>query len=219
MLKFVGTPQAMPDKRCRRPESGAATSDEIYANYMRARRPPNSRRAARKLRRAVAVHVKRSIARCAQQHPGLAEAFLHRRRLRLLLRRPTSLSSATNNFPEILRPHLPAGPGCAKATASSRKASRRGHHRLGREVHHRHRLVPRLGEADPAQARAARERRHRGRRSRRPRRRRAAPPQGLDQVAIYDRYDRVGRPGCRSTAFPTSSSRKEIVQRREKLLR
>ena len=97
-----------------------------------------------------------------------------------------------------------------------REGLRLGHHRLGREVHHRHRLGAGLGQADPAAPRAAESVGIVG-----------AGPAGLAaaeqlrrkgyQVAIYDRYDRVG--GLLIYGIPNFKLEKDIVQRREKLLR
>ena len=82
-------------------------------------------------------------------------------------------------LPRDLRPHLPAGPA-VRRQLRHREGLRRGHHRLGREVHHRHRLGAGLGasRSEPRRERR-RERRHRRRRPGRPRRGRAAAPQGL----------------------------------------
>ena len=98
MLKFVATPQAMPDKR---PAAERRRDfDEIYAE-LRAREGGRAGGALLAMRRAVLSDPLPA----AQQHPRLAEA--HRRGparggLRALL--------GDQQLPGDLRPHLPAGP-------------------------------------------------------------------------------------------------------------
>uniref|UniRef100_UPI001FCC452F hypothetical protein n=1 Tax=Methylobacterium sp. B34 TaxID=95563 RepID=UPI001FCC452F len=60
------------------------------------------------------------------------------------------VSQATNNFPENLRPHLPAGPAVRGQLRHRAVDPRRRHHRLGREIHQRHRLGEWLGQAAQA---------------------------------------------------------------------
>ena len=180
MLKFVGTPQAMPEQ--------AAGAPERRRDFQRS--TPTTR-ATRRPEQA---------ARCSQCGVPFCQVHcpLHNNIpdwLKLTaegrLDEAYELSSATNNFPRSAAASA-RRTGCAKATASSSKGFELGHDRLGREVHHRHRLGAGLGQADPAAPRARRTRRHRRRRSGRPGRRRAAAPQGL--------------PGARSTTATTGSA-------------
>ena len=52
-----------------------------------------------------------------------------------------------------LRPHLPAGPAVRRQLRHRAVGPRHGHHRRGREIHHRHRLGSGLGQADHGRAR------------------------------------------------------------------
>ncbi len=69
------------------------------------------------------------------------------------LREAYELCNADLDHARDLRPHLPAGPAVRRQLRDRILRSRRGHHRLGREVHHRHRLGRGLGRAARAGAR------------------------------------------------------------------
>ena len=180
MLKFVGTPQAMPDKR----PAAERRRDfhEIYAQ-LRAREGGRAGRALLAMRRAVLPDPLPA----AQQHPRLAEA--HRRGP---AEEAYELSSATNNLPEICGRICPQDRLCEGNCVIEQ--SGHGTVTIGsvEKLHHRHRLGAGLGEADPAaRASAPRVVGIIG-----------AGPAGLAaaeqlrrkgyQVTVYDRYDRVG---------------------------
>ena len=63
------------------------------------------------------------------------------------------LSSATNNLPEICGRICPQDRLCEGNCVIEQSGHGTRHHRLGREVHHRHRLGEGLGEADRSRAR------------------------------------------------------------------
>ncbi len=95
------------------------------------------------------------------------------------LREAYELSKRDLDHARDLRPHLPARPIVRGQLRHRIFGPRRGHDRIGREVHHRHRLGRRLGRAADARASA----RPVGRRHRRgsggPDRRRPDARQGL----------------------------------------
>ena len=180
MLKFVGTPQAMPDKR---PAAERRRDfQEIYALYAR-REGRRTGRPLLAMRRAVLP----GPLPAAQQHPRLAEA--HRRGpagggLRALL--------GDQQLPRDLRPHLPAGPAVRRQLRD-----REGLRQRSPSARSRSYITDTAWEqgwVKPIQprARARAVGRHHRRRPGRPGRRRAAAPQGL--------------PGRRSTTATTGSA-------------
>ena len=166
MLKFVGTPQAMPDKR---PAAERRRDfDEIYANYAR-------EKAAEQAARCSQCGVPFCQIHCPLHNniPDWLKLTAEGR-----LEEAYELSSATNNFPEICGRICPQDRLCegncviekgfdAVTIGSVEKFITDTAWEQG------------WVQADPAAPRAARERRHRRRRAGRPRRRRAAAPQGL----------------------------------------
>ena len=65
------------------------------------------------------------------------------------------LSLGDQHLARDLRPDLPAGPAVRRQLRHRAVGPRHGHHRRGREVHHRHRLGAGLGPAVRPRARAA----------------------------------------------------------------
>ena len=141
MLKFVGTPQAMPEKR---PAAERRRDfQEIYAHYARDK-------AAEQAARCSQCGVPFCQIHCPLHNniPDWLKLTAEGR-----LDEAYELSSATNNFPEICGRICPQDRLC-EGNCVIEKGFEVGHHRLGREVHHRHRLGAGLGEADPAAPRA-----------------------------------------------------------------
>ena len=148
MLKFVTVGRDMPPKRA--PDLRREDFNEIYAEYARTKAEEQSARCSQCGRALLPVPLP-----AAQQHPRLAAA---RRRgaagrgLRSLVR--------DQYVPRDLRPDLPAGPPVRRQLRHREVGPRHRHHRLCREVHHRHRVGAGLGQADPPAGRAPRKRGH-----------------------------------------------------------
>ena len=153
MLKFVGTPQAMPDKRP--PAERRRDFDEIYANYAREKAAEQSARCSQCGVPFCQIH--------CPLHNNIPDWLKLTAEGRL--EEAYELSSATNNFPEICGRICPQDRLCegncviekgfeAVTIGSVEKFITDTAWDAG------------LGEADPAAARAARERRHRRRRAR-----------------------------------------------------
>ena len=164
MMQFVSVPPAMPDKR------GGTERTRRFRRDLRPLRARAGGRAGLALR-AVRRAVLPGPLPAAQQHPRLAAAGRRgaaRGGLRAVL--------GHQQHARDLRPDLPAGPAVRGQLRHRAVGPRLGHHRRGREVHHRHRLRSRLGQAGPAAARAGPVGRHHRRRPRRPRLCRGAAP-------------------------------------------
>ena len=203
MLKFVETPQALPDKRpaaTRRSDFG-----EIYAAYARDK-------AAEQASRCSQCGVPFCQIHCPLQNniPDWLKLTAEGR-----LDEAYELSAATNNFPEICGRICPQDRLCegncviekgfeSVTIGSVEKfitdtAWDRGWVKPIQPRHERPESVGIVG-AGPAGLAAAEQLRRKG-----------------YQVAIYDRYDRVG--GLLIYGIPNFKLEKKIVQRREKLLR
>ena len=200
MLKFVGTPQAMPEKR-----PAARAAPRLPGDLC----PYAREKAAEQAGRCSQCGVPFCQVHCPLHNniPDWLKLTAEGR-----LEEAYELASATNNFPEICGRICPQDRLC-EGNCVIEKGFDIGHHRLGREVHHRHRLGAGLGQADPAaRASATQSVGIVG-----------AGPAGLAaaeqlrrkgyQVAVYDRYDRVG--GLLIYGIPNFKLEKEIVQRRD----
>ncbi len=203
MLKFVGTSQAMPDKR---PAAERRRDfDEIYSNYAR-------EKAAEQAARCSQCGVPFCQIHCPLQNniPDWLKLTAEGR-----LEEAYELSAATNNFPEICGRICPQDRLCegncviekgfdAVTIGSVEKfitdtAWNQGWVKPIRPRRERTESVGIIG-AGPAGLAAAEQLRRKG-----------------YQVAIYDRYDRVG--GLLIYGIPNFKLEKDIVQRREQLLR
>ncbi len=203
MLKFVGTSQAMPDKR---PSAERRRDfDEIYQGYAR-------EKAAEQAARCSQCGVPFCQIHCPLQNniPDWLKLTAEGR-----LEEAYELSSATNNFPEICGRICPQDRLCegncviekgfSSVTIGSVEryitdtAWEQGWVRPIRPRRERAESVGIVG-AGPAGLAAAEQLRRKG-----------------YQVAIYDRYDRVG--GLLIYGIPNFKLEKEIVRRREQLLR
>ena len=203
MLKFVGTPQAMPDKRP--PAERRRDFDEIYANYAREKAAEQSARCSQCGVPFCQIH--------CPLHNNIPDWLKLTAEGRL--EEAYELSSATNNFPEICGRICPQDRLCegncviekgfeAVTIGSVEKfitdtAWAQGWVKPIQPRRERRESVGIVG-AGPAGLAAAEQLRRKG-----------------YQVAIYDRYDRVG--GLLIYGIPNFKLEKEIVERREKLLR
>ncbi len=203
MLKFVATPQALPDKRAA--AERRRDFDEIYASYAR-------ERAAEQASRCSQCGVPFCQIHCPLHNniPDWLKLTAEGR-----LEEAYELSSATNNFPEICGRICPQDRLCEgncviekgfeSVTIGSVErfitdtAWNQGWVRPIRPRRERAESVGIVG-AGPAGLAAAEQLRRKG-----------------YQVTVYDRYDRVG--GLLIYGIPNFKLEKEIVQRREALLR
>ncbi len=203
MLKFVGTPQAMPEKRA--PAERRRDFQEIYAEFAR-------EKAAEQAARCSQCGVPFCQVHCPLHNniPDWLKLTAEGR-----LDEAYELSAATNNFPEICGRICPQDRLCegncviekgfeSVTIGSVEKfitdtAWDRGWVKPITPRRERGESVGIVG-AGPAGLAAAEQLRRKG-----------------YQVAIYDRYDRVG--GLLIYGIPNFKLEKEIVQRREKLLR
>ncbi len=203
MLKFVGTPQAMPEKRAA--AERRRDFDEIYRGFAQ-------QKAAEQAARCSQCGVPFCQIHCPLHNniPDWLKLTAEDR-----LEEAYELSSATNNFPEICGRICPQDRLCegncviekgfeSVTIGSVEKyitdtAWERG---WVRPIHPRRERPESVGivGAGPAGLAAAEQLRRKG-----------------YQVAIYDRYDRVG--GLLIYGIPNFKLEKDIVQRREKLLR
>src|SRR5215471_11560491 len=203
MLKFVGTPQAMPAKRA--PAERRRDFQEIYAQYARDK-------AAEQAARCSQCGVPFCQIHCPLHNniPDWLKLTAEGR-----LDEAYELSSATNNFPEICgricqQDRLCEGncvieKGFESVTIGSVEkfitdtAWEQGWVKPIRPRRERRESIGIIG-AGPAGLAAAEQLRRKG-----------------YQVAIYDRYDRVG--GLLIYGIPNFKLEKDVVQRRERLLR
>ncbi len=203
MLKFVGTPQAMPAKRP--PAERRHDFQEIYADYAR-------EKAAEQAARCSQCGVPFCQIHCPLHNniPDWLKLTAEGR-----LDEAYELSAATNNFPEICGRICPQDRLCegncviekgfeSVTIGSVEKfitdtAWDRGWVKPIEPRRERKERVAIVG-AGPAGLAAAEQLRRKG-----------------YQVTVYDRYDRVG--GLLIYGIPNFKLEKEIVQRREKLLR
>ena len=203
MLKFVGTSQAMPDKRSAAERRG--DFGEIYSNYAR-------EKAAEQAARCSQCGVPFCQIHCPLQNniPDWLKLTAEGR-----LEEAYELSSATNNFPEICGRICPQDRLCegncviekgfdAVTIGSVEKFITDTAWNEGwvKPIHPRRERPESVGivGAGPAGLAAAEQLRRKG-----------------YQVEIYDRYDRVG--GLLIYGIPNFKLEKDIVQRREQLLR
>ena len=203
MLKFVGTSQAMPDKR---PAAERRRDfDEIYSSYARGKAAEQAARCSQCGVPFCQIHCPLS-----NNIPDWLKLTAEGR-----LEEAYELSSATNNFPEICGRICPQDRLCegncviekgfdAVTIGSVEKfitdtAWSQGWVKPIRPRRERTESVGIVG-AGPAGLAAAEQLRRKG-----------------YQVAVYDRYDRVG--GLMIYGIPNFKLEKDIVQRREKLLR
>ena len=203
MLKFVATPQAMPDKR---PAAERRRDfDEIYANYAR-------EKAAEQAARCSQCGVPFCQIHCPLHNniPDWLKLTAEGR-----LEEAYELSSATNNFPEICGRICPQDRLCegncviekgfeSVTIGSVEKfitdtAWNQGWVQPIKPRRERPESIGIVG-AGPAGLAAAEQLRRKG-----------------YQVTVYDRYDRVG--GLLIYGIPNFKLEKDIVQRRETLLR
>ena len=122
------------------------------------------------------------------------------------------LSQATNTFPEICGRICPQDRLCEGNCVIEQSGHGTVTIGVGREIHHRHRVGGRLGQADPPPCGADRKRRASS----------APGPGGLAaadmlrrqgvQVTVYDRYDRSG--GLMTYGIPGFKLEKDVVERR-----
>jgi len=203
MLKFVATPQALPDKRAA--AERRRDFDEIYASYARDK-------AAEQASRCSQCGVPFCQIHCPLHNniPDWLKLTAEGR-----LEEAYELSSATNNFPEICGRICPQDRLCegncviekgfeSVTIGSVEKfitdtAWRQGWVRPITPRRERPESIGIVG-AGPAGLAAAEQLRRKG-----------------YQVTVYDRYDRVG--GLLIYGIPNFKLEKEIVQRRETLLR
>jgi glutamate synthase (NADPH/NADH) small chain len=203
MLKFVGTPQALPEKRP--PAERRRDFQEIYALYAQEKASEQAARCSQCGVPFCQVH--------CPLHNNIPDWLKLTAEGRL--DEAYELSSATNNFPEICGRICPQDRLCegncviekgfeAVTIGSVEKyitdtAWEKGWVKPIQPRRERGQSVGIVG-AGPAGLAAAEQLRRKG-----------------YQVAIYDRYDRVG--GLLIYGIPNFKLEKEIVQRREKLLR
>ena len=203
MLKFVGTPQAMPPKRAA--AERRHDFDEIYTAYAQEKAAEQAARCSQCGVPFCQVHCPLS-----NNIPDWLKLTAEGR-----LDEAYELSSATNNFPEICGRICPQDRLCegncviekgfeSVTIGSVEKfitdtAWKNGWVKPIQPRRERRESVAIVG-AGPAGLAAAEQLRRKG-----------------YQVAIYDRYDRVG--GLLIYGIPNFKLEKEIVQRREKLLR
>ncbi|HSH99448.1 MAG TPA: NAD(P)-dependent oxidoreductase [Reyranella sp.] len=203
MLKFVGTPQAMPGKRP--PAERRRDFHEIYAHYAR-------EKAAEQAARCAQCGVPFCQIHCPLHNniPDWLKLTAEGR-----LEEAYELSSATNNFPEICGRICPQDRLCegncviekgfeSVTIGSVEKyitdtAWENGWVKPIQPRRERGQSIGIVG-AGPAGLAAAEQLRRKG-----------------YQVSIYDRYDRVG--GLLIYGIPNFKLEKEVVQRREQLLR
>src|SRR5437868_10393520 len=203
MLKFVGTPQAMPEKRP--PAERRRDFQEIYAEYVHGQ-------AAEQAARCSQCGVPFCQVHCPLHNniPDWLKLTAEGR-----IDEAYELSSATNNFPEICGRICPQDRLCegncviekgfeSVTIGSVEKfitdtAWQQGWIKPIQPRREREQSVGIVG-AGPAGLAAAEQLRRKG-----------------YQVAVYDRYDRVG--GLLIYGIPNFKLEKEIVPRREKLLR
>ena len=203
MLKFVATPQALPDKR---PAAERRRDfDEIYASYARDRASAQAARCSQCGVPFCQIH--------CPLHNNIPDWLKLTAEGRL--EEAYELSSATNNFPEICGRICPQDRLCEgncviekgfeSVTIGSVEryitdtAWNQGWVRPITPRRERAESIGIVG-AGPAGLAAAEQLRRKG-----------------YQVTVYDRYDRVG--GLLIYGIPNFKLEKEIVQRREKLLR
>jgi len=203
MLKFVETPQAMPAKRA--PAERRHDFSEIYAEYAQEKAAEQSSRCSQCGVPFCQVH--------CPLHNNIPDWLKLTAEGRL--DEAYELSSATNNFPEICGRICPQDRLCegncviekgfeSVTIGSVEKfitdtAWERGWVKPIQPRRERAHSIGIVG-AGPAGLAAAEQLRRKG-----------------YQVAVYDRYDRVG--GLLIYGIPNFKLEKEIVQRREKLLR
>ena len=203
MLKFVATPQAMPAKRP--PAERRRDFDEIYAEYAREKAAEQAARCSQCGVPFCQVHCPLS-----NNIPDWLKLTAEGR-----LEEAYELSAATNNFPEICGRICPQDRLCegncviekgfeSVTIGSVEKyitdhAWEQGWVRPIQPRRERSESVGIVG-AGPAGLAAAEELRRKG-----------------YQVTIYDRHDRVG--GLLIYGIPNFKLEKDVVQRREKLLR
>ena len=203
MLKFVGTPQAMPAKRA--PAERRHDFNEIYAEFAREKAGEQAARCSQCGVPFCQIH--------CPLHNNIPDWLKLTAEGRL--DEAYELSSATNNFPEICGRICPQDRLCegncviekgfeSVTIGSVEKyitdtAWAEGWVKPIQPRRERPESVGIVG-AGPAGLAAAEQLRRKG-----------------YQVAIYDRYDRVG--GLLIYGIPNFKLEKEIVQRREKLLR
>src|SRR3984957_1325855 len=202
MLKFVGTPQAMPDKRP--PAERRRDFDEIYANYAREKAAEQSARCSQCGVPFCQIH--------CPLHNNIPDWLKLTAEGRI--EEAYELSSATNNFPEICGRICPQDRLCegncviekgfdsvtigAVERYITDTAFERGWVKSGAPVSENGLSVGIVG-AGPAGLAAADMLRRRG-----------------YAVHVYDRYDRVG--GLLIYGIPGFKLEKHIVLRRWKLL-
>ena len=203
MLKFVATPQALPDKRAA--AERRRDFDEIYASYARDKASEQASRCSQCGVPFCQIH--------CPLHNNIPDWLKLTAEGRL--EEAYELSSATNNFPEICGRICPQDRLCegncviekgfeSVTIGSVEKfitdtAWRQGWVRPIRPRRERPESIGIVG-AGPAGLAAAEQLRRKG-----------------YQVTVYDRYDRVG--GLLIYGIPNFKLEKEIVQRRETLLR
>ena len=203
MLKFVGTPQAMPDKRAA--AERRRDFDEIYSNYAREKAADQAARCSQCGVPFCQIH--------CPLHNNIPDWLKLTAEGRL--EEAYELSSATNNFPEICGRICPQDRLCegncviekgfeSVTIGSVEKfitdtAWNQGWVQPIKPRRERPESVGIVG-AGPAGLAAAEQLRRKG-----------------YQVTVYDRYDRVG--GLLIYGIPNFKLEKDIVQRREKLLR
>src|SRR5436190_1612529 len=203
MLKFVGTPQAMPEKRP--PAERRRDFQEIYAEYVHGQAAEQAARGSQ-----CGVPVCQVPCPLHNNVPDWLKLTAEGR-----IDEAYELSSATNNFPESCGRICPQDRLCegncviekgfeAVTIGSVEKfitdtAWQQGWIKPIRPRRERRESIGIIG-AGPAGLAAAEQLRRKG-----------------YQVAIYDRYDRVG--GLLVYGIPNFKLEKDVVQRREKLLR
>src|SRR5882757_3059662 len=200
MLKFVGTAQAMPDKRP--PAERRRDFDEIYSNYAREKAAEQSARCSQCGVPFCQIH--------CPLHNNIPDWLKLTAEGRI--EEAYELSSATNNFPEICGRICPQDRLCegncviekgfeAVTIGSVEKFITDTAWNQGwvQPIKPRPESIGIVG-AGPAGLAAAEQLRRKG-----------------YQVTVYDRYDRVG--GLLIYGIPNFKLEKDIVQRRETLLR
>ena len=137
MMQFVSVPQAMPDKRAvaeRRQDFR-----EIYDQFQ-------PERAAEQAARCEQCGIPFCQVHCPL-HNNIPDWL--RMTAEGRLEEAYELAAATNNMPEICGRICPQDRLC-EGNCVIEKGFENGHHRRGREVHHRHRLRDGLGQAAEA---------------------------------------------------------------------
>jgi hypothetical protein len=145
MLQFIHVPRTMPDKRGAKQR--ATDFAEIYDAFGADAAKAQASRCSQ-----CGVPFCQQGCPAAQQYPDWLRLTAEGR-----LEEAYEVSPGHQHHAGDLRTHLPAGPAVRRHLRDRAVRPWHGDHRLGREIHHRHGVGRRLGEADQARAASASE--------------------------------------------------------------